>query len=126
VSLEDLVLFGDCYYLPHGEGPEGEALYRAACTVLDAYDQPAAAEAFRGPATRLRHFCGALTELRDRPLFHALSRRIWELREALDLLERFASARVGEAVVWPAIERRGLVARLHHLLIQRLPRAPDA
>jgi protein O-GlcNAcase/histone acetyltransferase len=71
VSLEDLVLFGDCYYLPYEQGPESEALYRDACR------------------TRLRALCTVLTELRDRPLFYALSRRIWELREQLDLLDRF-------------------------------------
>ena len=71
VSLEDLVLFGDCYYLPYEQGPEAQGLHRDACR------------------TRLRGVCTALTELRDRPLFHALSRRIWELREQLDLLDRF-------------------------------------
>ena len=30
-----------------------------------------------------------MTELRDRPFFHALSRRVWELREELDLLDRY-------------------------------------
>ena len=32
IDLEDLVLFGDCYYLPHQEGPEAKALY-ALCRV---------------------------------------------------------------------------------------------
>ncbi len=30
VTLEDLILFGDCYYLPHEEGPEAVALYELA------------------------------------------------------------------------------------------------
>ena len=30
VTLEDLILFGDCYYLPHEEGPEAEALFECA------------------------------------------------------------------------------------------------
>ena len=30
-----------------------------------------------------------MTELRDRPLFHALSRRIWELPRGVDLLDRY-------------------------------------
>jgi protein O-GlcNAcase/histone acetyltransferase len=71
LPLDDLVLFGDCYYLPYEQGPEAEALHLEACR------------------TRLRTVCSALTELRDRPLFHALSRRVWELREQLDLLDRF-------------------------------------
>ena len=120
VALEDLVLFGDCYYLPHGEGPEAEELYRAACRMLDARERPANAEAFRALAGRLRAFCGALTELRQRPLFHALSRRAWELREALELLEGFASAQPGETFHLPATYRGGLTARLEQLLGQRV------
>jgi protein O-GlcNAcase/histone acetyltransferase len=30
VELEDLILLGDCYYLPYEEGPEAESLYAAA------------------------------------------------------------------------------------------------
>ena len=52
-------------------------------------------------ATRLRAFCEAMTELRHRPLFHALSRRTWELREELDLLERLASVKAGEKLPPP-------------------------
>ena len=85
VPLEDFVLFGDCYYLPHEEGPEAEALYRAAAGMLHDPADPGAAKIFRERASRLQAFCAALTELRHRPLFHALSRRAWELREQLDL-----------------------------------------
>lgn len=134
VTLEDLVLFGDCYYLPHEEGPEAEALYRAACGMLDEdeHDPWGGAAAFRALAARLRTFCGAMTELRHRPLFHALSRRTWELREELDLLDRFASVKAGAGAGegtegtpissdfhLPGTYRGGLVARLQHLLVQR-------
>jgi protein O-GlcNAcase/histone acetyltransferase len=34
VTLEDLILFGDCYYLPHEEGPEAEALYELARSLI--------------------------------------------------------------------------------------------
>src|ERR1035437_10776995 len=92
VSLEDLILFGDCYYLPHEEGPEAEALFERTRRLLGR--NPAEWEgkevtAFQQQAARLREFCVGMTELRQRPLFYALSRRIWELREELDLLERF-------------------------------------
>ena len=65
VSFEDLVLFGDCWYLPHKKGPEAEELTPS-------------------KAARLRELCVRLTELRNRPLFHALFRRVWDLREQLD------------------------------------------
>jgi protein O-GlcNAcase/histone acetyltransferase len=127
VSLEDLILFGDCYYLPYEEGPEAEALSRDASVMVNGQDASAAA-AFRARAARLRAFCRAVTELRDRPLFHALSRRTWDLREELELLERFASRgaeeqRHGAAMTsdfhLPGTYRGGLVARLQQLLVQR-------
>src|SRR5262249_55172500 len=34
VTLDDLILFGDCYYLPHEEGPTAEALYEGARSLL--------------------------------------------------------------------------------------------
>src|ERR1051325_8953066 len=38
ITLEDLVLFGDCYYLPHEEGPEAQALYELAKGLLAVKD----------------------------------------------------------------------------------------
>jgi len=91
VNLDDLVLFGDCYYLPHEEGPEAETLYERARGLLarNPADWGDEVAAFRQQATRLREFCVRMTELRERPLFYALSRRIWELREELDLLSGY-------------------------------------
>jgi len=120
VSLEDLVLFGDCYYLPQEEGPEAEALYRAARSMLDDPNDAGARQIFRAGASRLHAFCAALTELRHRPLYHALSRRTWELREQLDLLDRVASVNAGEGSHLPAVSRGGLVARFQHLLAERM------
>jgi hypothetical protein len=69
-----------------------------------------------------------MTELRQRPLFYALSRRIWELREELDLLERFVEvkSRGGPANVacrsdfhLPGTYRGGMVPRLQRLLVQQ-------
>jgi hypothetical protein len=69
-----------------------------------------------------------MTELRHRPLFYALSRRVWELREELDLLERYVEfkSRGGPPGVGcrsdchlPATYRGGLVSRLQHLLVQQ-------
>jgi protein O-GlcNAcase/histone acetyltransferase len=130
VTLEDLVLLGDCYYLPHEEGPEAEALYANAKGLLteppaDWGDQ---AEAFRQQAARLYELCVRLTELRDRRLFYALSRRLWELREELALLGQcveFKSkggppdACCSSDFHLPGTYRGGMVARLQRLLSQQ-------
>jgi hypothetical protein len=56
VALQDLILFGDCYYLPHEDGREAAELYETARCLLDR--SPAqwgdAATGFRDRAIRLR------------------------------------------------------------------------
>lgn len=129
MSLEDLVLFGDCYYLPHEEGPEAEALYLGARALLSGNCENSAGQSatFRQRATRLREFCARLANIGHRPLFYALSRRAWELREELDLLEHYIEFKSmtthGEASFrsdfhLPGTYRGGLVARLQGLLAQ--------
>jgi len=109
LTIEDLVLFGDCYYLPHGEGPEAETLLRGT---------------FGKEAKRLRNSCTRISDLRDRNLFYALSRRAWELREELDLLIGYyeqlgaGTSRYHSGSHLPRIFRGGMVARLQRLLKQ--------
>jgi len=130
VSLEALIAFGDCFYLPYEEGPEAESLFEIARCLL--YSPPTEwgerAESFRQRAGRLRDFCVRMTELRERPLFYALSRRVWELREELDLLDRFvqfkstpgnADTPFGSDFHLPQTYRGGLVARLQRILLQQ-------
>lgn len=128
LTLEDLILFGDCYYLPHEEGPEAEALYQRARALLAASAAECGREAgaFRQQAACLRDFCARMTELRQRPLFYALSRRVWELREELDLLDRYvefksrpgqAEAAFGSDFHLPGTYRGGMVPRLQRLLV---------
>jgi protein O-GlcNAcase/histone acetyltransferase len=128
VTLEDLVLFGDCYYLPREEGPEAEALLERARRLLATHPAQWGEEAtaFRRQAARLREFCVRMTELRQRPLFYALSRRIWELREELDLLNGYIEFKSGRANAafrsdfhLPGTYRGGLVSRLQRLLVQQ-------
>ena len=130
ISLEDLTLFFDCYYLPHEEGPDAEALYQEVRSLLTRDPAVWTGEeinSFRQQSTRLRELCIRLTELRDRPLFYALSRRIWELREELDLLEQYIERqRVGKRSDIPSLTshlpgtyRGGMVARLQRLLAQQ-------
>lgn len=78
-------------------------------------------------ATRLREVCARLAEIKNRPLFYALSRRIWELREELDLLEKFIKFRSSPEHAnrpfhsdfhLPKTYRGGFVPRLQKLLAQ--------
>jgi protein O-GlcNAcase/histone acetyltransferase len=131
VALEDLVRFGDCYYLPHQEGEEGERLYELILRLLRSAPKDwreADVTAFLERSSRLRGFCARVTLLRDRRLFAALSRRVWELREELDLLEGYVRSRreaQGAGAAFksdfhlPGTYRGGLVARLQRLLVQR-------
>jgi protein O-GlcNAcase/histone acetyltransferase len=130
VTLEELVLFGDCYYLPYEEGPEAEALFALTRDLLarDPAEWGEEVKAFQHQAARLREFCVRMTELRQRPLFYALSRRIWELREELDLLERYVEFKskggAANAVCrsdshLPGTYRGGIVPRLQRLLVQQ-------
>lgn len=121
-ALADLVQFGDCFYLPWYEGEEGEALIRSAGRLVRAAMPKDGASDYLERSGRLRAFCAAVTELRDRPLFHAINRRVWALREELDLFDRFAG-HVGEGPTTsdfhlPGTYRGGIVARLQRLLVQ--------
>ena len=128
IPFEDLVAFGDCYYLPHEEGPEANVLYDLAKDL--ASDSPPStldnSGALLKRVARLRTFCARMTELRDRPLFYALNRRVWELREELELLEQFARFKCeAKGAVFrsdshlPGTYRGGMVARLQRLLVQQ-------
>jgi protein O-GlcNAcase / histone acetyltransferase len=137
IPLDDVILLGDCYYLPYEDGPEADALYEQARQLIArmAADEMAAdgmadgsrpdewraaAARFRERAGHLRQLCVRLAELRRRPLFHALSRRVWDLKEELDLLDRFVGAS-GHPMFTsdyhrPGTYRGGLVAKLQRLL----------
>jgi len=130
IKLEDLILFGDCYYLPHEEGPEANALYEHAAELLvgNPRERESKAGTFRTKATRLRDSCARMSELQHRPLFYALSRRVWELREELDLLIGYVALRFGNRVSkapfmsdfhLPGTYRGGMVAQLQRLLVQQ-------
>jgi protein O-GlcNAcase/histone acetyltransferase len=129
VSLADMVLFGDCHYLPHEEGPEAETLYKAIrASIVGTPAKKGRGHTFPVAANRLHTFCMRMTELRHRPLFHALSRRIWDLREELALLESYSRFKfAGHAARepfrsdfhLPGTYRGGLVAKLQKLLVQR-------
>lgn len=127
IPLDDLILFCDCFYLPHEDGAEANTFYECARRMVSSEPASAAdAAAFADQTRRLRQVCDRITELRHRPMFHALYRRIWDLREELDLLERYVAFRSGQATAeraatrfpLPAAKHPGMVARLHQLVIQ--------
>jgi protein O-GlcNAcase/histone acetyltransferase len=126
ISFDDLVLLCDCFYLPFHDGWEAEQIYNSLRDVIDCASL-AAAFPILTKATRLREICVRLPEIKNRPLFYALSRRIWELREELDLLEKFirfhsipenANKRFHSDFHLPRTYRGGFVPRLQKLLIQ--------
>ena len=141
IPLDDVILLGDCYYLPYENGPEADALYEQARQLIAriarmadrgqaASSEPTsrgrpeewrdAAARFRERAGHLRQLCVRLAELRRRTLFHALSRRVWDLKEELDLLDRYVGASGHPTFTSdfhrPGTYRGGLVAKLQRLL----------
>jgi protein O-GlcNAcase / histone acetyltransferase len=127
IGRDDLVLFGDCHYLPFEEGSEAEGLFQLAQRLVEKnpVDWGELFALFSERAGRLRELCARLTALKDRALFHALHRRIWDMREELDLLERFLifTSRADNAgrpfqsdFHLPGTYRGGMVARLQGLL----------
>ena len=130
VTSDELILLGDCYYLPLQEGPQAELLYNNARILMGSrtLDWENAAAEFQRQSTQLKAFCVRLTELRHRRLFYALSRRIWELREELDFLERYLVFRMTHDAPHPEFNsefhhwgtyRGGIVPRLQRLLARQ-------
>lgn len=129
LAFDDLLLLADCYYLPFENGATAEDFFQSARTLLSKHPSQwgADAAAFRSQTQRLRDFCARLTELKNRPLFYALSRRIWELREELDLLDRYVAGKddgkqpdapCSSDFHLPGTYRAGFVPRLQRLLVQ--------
>ena len=87
-ELADLTLLGDCFYLPHEHGPLASSfhervrwLVRNPTNAWDATTEQQFAETCR----QIESIFQKLTELRDRELFYAWSRRVWDLKEEVDL-----------------------------------------
>lgn len=129
-TQEELNLFVDCYYLPYAEGAGARFLLERVKRLL--VRAPSAwgeeAEEVRREVGMLRDVCGRMPELVNRSLFYAMYRRIWELREELDLIDRYILARhrsPDSKVPWvsdfhlPGTYRGGMVAGLQRLLVQQ-------
>ncbi len=127
IPFDDLVRFADCYYLPYSEGPEAERLFGLAHRLFGSHPSTwgGAAGEFLDESRRWRTFFARLTELTHRPLYHALLRRIWDLREEIDLLARYVEfkSQPGHADLpfrsdyhLPGTYRGGMITRLQTLL----------
>ena len=128
LDIDDLVLLADCHYLPYEDGPRADAFHAQASLALTdrSPDWRGRAEAAMREAVRLRDVCTRLATLRDRALFASIHRRIWDLREEVDLVVRGIAARLQspDEVDWsftsdfhlPGTFRGGMVARLQDLL----------
>jgi protein O-GlcNAcase/histone acetyltransferase len=127
ISWEAFLLFGDCFYLPQQHGDQAQCLLDEASKV---FTHPFGSNGhdpglFRALATRLRDACREVVHLKQRPLFNALYRRNWELREEMDLLlhclgllEQNPLSPLCSDYHLPGTYRGGLVLDVQRLLTQ--------
>ncbi|MCI0335747.1 MAG: protein O-GlcNAcase [Planctomycetes bacterium] len=127
LPLEDLILLGDCFYLPLTEGPEAKTLLALVDRLLA---EPVstwgnAREQFSVMNARIQGLFDRLSELRDRELFDAWSRRVWELKEELQVIDAvLAQKEAGRDIVegielenyLPGTFRGGILAKLQRFL----------
>jgi protein O-GlcNAcase/histone acetyltransferase len=111
LSLADLILLADCFYLPHSEGPEAERRLTLVDRLLagppeswgDAYSQ------FLETSARIRALFDRLSELHDRKLFGAWSRYAWALKEEFHVIGAvLAQKKAGRDIVGRAGSEEGL------------------
>lgn len=129
-ELEEVQSFLDCFYLPNEDGPAAREVMSGLRELLQVSPSQwgAAGPEMLHRVVRLKEFCANLAALRDRPLFHALCRRAWDLREEMDLLEQTLRQNMGGGSEFapvrsdfhlPGTYRGGVVTRLRQLLSQR-------
>ena len=128
VSLDDLMLLGDAYYLPHENGELAEQLYDDVRAIVGESpgDWGEREDRLRERIPQVVELARKLTELRHRELFYALNRQVWELREELELIEQFMDWKKagGDSTTnpfrsgnyLPGTYRGGLVRRLQQLI----------
>jgi protein O-GlcNAcase/histone acetyltransferase len=94
IEREDLRFLADCFYLPHEDGADAQDLCDRAqgLATRPASEWGSDAAAVQVRAARLKAICVRMTELHDRPLLHAFGRRLWDLRESIEALERYVAS----------------------------------
>ena len=127
VSLDDLMLLGDTYYLPHEQGRLAEQLFNdVRCIVRKPPDEWGDREdRLRKRINQTVELARKITEIHCRELFYALNRQVWELREELEMIGQYMDWKLdgGETQAepfrsgnyLPGTYRGGLVRRLQQL-----------
>jgi protein O-GlcNAcase/histone acetyltransferase len=127
LSLADLILLADCFYLPNSEGPEAERLLTLVDQLLaepteswgDSFSR------FLEACARIQTLFDRLTELRDRELFSSWSRYAWALKEEFQIINAvLAQKKAGRDIVdgvqldefLPGTFRGGILGRLEHFV----------
>ena len=128
VTLDDLTLMCDSYYLPHENGELAEQLYQDVRFIVM---QPTDDWGDRQGRLRKRirqvvELARKLTEVHRRELFYAFNRQVWELREELEMIEQYMDWKLagGDPATelccsenyLPGTYRGGLVKRLQQLI----------
>ncbi len=128
VTLDDLTLMCDAYYLPHENGELAEQLYQDVHFIVT---QPTDGWGDRQGRLRKRirqvvELARKLTEVHRRELFYAFNRQVWELREELEMIEQYMDWKLagGDPATQlcrsenylPGTYRGGLVKRLQQLI----------
>ena len=127
VSVADLELLGDCFYLPHSLGERAQGFVHDFQVLLDDLPQHwgSAFERFEKSCEEIAGLLPKLAAIENRDLLHALYGPLWELREEASLLRSYArwlrsGPKRGETFASPEhlphTYRGGLVAVLQHLL----------
>ena len=87
-DVADLTLLGDCYYLPHDHGPLARSFHENVRWLIEqpteSWDSETLQE-FERVCCQIEAIFTKLTELHNRDLFYAWSRRVWDLKEEVDL-----------------------------------------
>ena len=128
VTLDDLTLLCDAFYLPHENGELAEQLYDDVRCIVT-HPPGDWGERQDRLYKRIRQVVGLarkLTEVHRRELFYAFNRQVWELREELELIEQFMEWKLagGDTATkpfhsgnyLPGTYRGGLVRRLQQLI----------
>jgi protein O-GlcNAcase/histone acetyltransferase len=120
ITADEVILLGDCFYLPHEHGAEARRLLETTGRLLAAPGRREQDADLRRTASGLIALTNRLADLQDRGLAHAMARRLWALRDELTLLLVRLDAAAGRPRPdddhLPGTFRGGFVADLRRLL----------
>ena len=127
ISIREIELLGDCFFLPLRLGPRGQAFLTDFRLLLGQLPGN-----WRAASRRIERSCSEIiglfdkmTALKNRELLYALYRHVWELREEAILLRNYSrwlksdprrGGRFSAPEYRPGIFRGGLAAQFQRLL----------